>query len=184
MCCEQQRKNTVIGLEWLKRSVRLSKQHNVLKDRLTAVCAHMCGRCTCEHMLHVYTWMLYVIHCATSSADTGLSWTCAVAHLSWYTTALTIGSRPFQTSSLLFQCHSLRLKMSSPTQTRLSSVKQNYRWQVPLNQESSYYLWNNPTKWRNVITVARHISTRFLKVITVSRCICTCLESLSGMTEI
>ena len=49
VCCEQQRKNTVIGLERLRQSVRLNKQHTALKDWLTAVCVCVCV-CVCAYM--------------------------------------------------------------------------------------------------------------------------------------
>lgn len=48
VCCEQQRKNTVIGLERLRQSVSLNKQTHC-SQRLTDSCLCACVWSMCEH---------------------------------------------------------------------------------------------------------------------------------------
>lgn len=92
VCCEQRRKNIVIGLKRLRQSVRLNKQHTDLKDWLTAVSVCLIRACL-------------PVNSSRDSVCNKLFLTraCLVVHLSQSTAGFKMRSRPLWTSALLFK---------------------------------------------------------------------------------
>lgn len=92
VCCEQRRKNIVIGLKRLRQSVRLNKQHTDLKDWLTAVSVCLIRACL-------------PVNSSRESVCNKLFLTraCLVVHLSQSTAGFKMRSRPLWTSALLFK---------------------------------------------------------------------------------